>query len=158
MKELGAILSASGSWMDGSYENERAKIISSQMRDQASNVRGASQRDAAEIRRQKRLALSRARAMAASQGGDTSDVGVQDAMADIERTGEYRALSALYNGGEQAAQLRNQAKAIEGQGKAARTRGFIRGASTIFAGASDSDLLKPKDKKKGGIDWSAFYG
>lgn len=134
MKDFGAILSASGSWMDGNAEYERAALLSSRMKSQAANERAASQRDAGEIRRQKRLALSRARAMVAGQGGDTTDVSIQDNLADIERTGEYRALSALYSGSERAAQLQEQASAVKAGGRSARLRGYLRGATTIFSG------------------------
>lgn len=151
MKEIGSVLAASGTWMDGEDSYQRGKYLASRSKQYASEVRGASQRDAAEIRRQKRLMLSAARAKVAAGGGDTTDVSIQDALADTERVGEYRALSALYNGSQRAQQAIEQGKAAKNQGKAARLSSAIGGAATLFSGLYDARNVDEYGRKKRGV-------
>lgn len=143
------LISAAPSWIDvgrgvGSFgsmiqahsEAERGKYIASQYRANALEVEGASHREDEEIQRQKRLLQSRAQALGAFQGGDTTDFGMQDVLADIEREGEFRSLNALYRGSSQAAGLRGQADASEHQGRQRRMAGFGYAANTWLKGTN----------------------
>lgn len=132
----GTLLSASGTILGSRSE---AKALNSQARqydDMAGNTRATSQRSAREERRQARLASSRGLAVAAASGGGASDPTVVNMMADLEGEGEYRALSAMYEGETQARQYEAEAQARRKEAKNVKRAGLIKGMSTILSGAS----------------------
>lgn len=134
-KKAGSVIAGFGDIFDAEMENKRGKYLSRRLYERANNTLASSQREAEEIRRQKRLLQSRAQAVAAFSGGDTTDFSVVDALADIEQEGEFRALTALYEGKSAAAGLRDEAKMAKYRGKQARLAGWISGASKIFGGS-----------------------
>lgn len=113
----------------GIQEDRAARSVAAQYDAQANTVVAASQRAAAEERRQGRLALSRVQAVA---GGGGNDVGVVNIAGDIAAESEYRALSALFEGNDRAAGLRFAGDTKRWEGSQARTAGFIKGATTVM--------------------------
>ena len=117
----------------------------------AGQARAAAQRGAAEERRKARLVQSRARAVA--EGG-ASDVGVVNTMADIAAEGEYRALTALYEGEERARGYEDTAAARRYSGRQSLLSGIVAGSSTFLK--EQPDLFskyakgKPYDFKSDG--------
>jgi hypothetical protein len=73
--------------------------------------RASSQRASVEQRRNARLLQSRALAVAGASGGGISDPTVVNLLAKLEGEGEYRALTALYEGEEEARSKERQAVA-----------------------------------------------
>lgn len=86
----------------------------------------------AEEHRQKRLALSRAQLVGAASGAGRA-AGVEGA---LEAEGQYRALTALWQGEEALAGRQGQAAARRMEGKNARKSGFVRGFGTLASGGS----------------------
>ncbi|HBA35609.1 MAG TPA: hypothetical protein DCZ12_15900 [Gammaproteobacteria bacterium] len=78
----------------------------------AGQVEAASQKQASEERRQAELLASRARAVAAAGGTTTTDVGIMNELAKIDKEGEYNALTALYEGRAVASTMRGQSRAL----------------------------------------------
>lgn len=106
----------------------------------AGQSRAAGQRAASEERRKARLVQSRVQALAGA-----SDPGVVNLMADIAGEGEYRALSALYEGDDRASGFDGAASAARYRGKQAQTAGLIGGASSFL------DTTPELMKKYGGF-------
>jgi hypothetical protein len=125
----GSALQIGGSISAGNNANAEAKFRAAQLDQAAGQTQASAQRAALEERRQTKLAQSRL--LALSQGG-SMDAGVVDLAADLAADGEYRALSALYEGDERAAGMRDQAAAVRVSGKNARTAGYVGAAATAF--------------------------
>ena len=133
----GKVLKAGGSILGGFQADKVAKADAEQLRTQAGQERAASQREAMEERRQARLLASRGLAVAAASGGGADDPSVVNALADIEGEGEYRALTALYEGESEGRGLENQARARRAEGRNAKIAGLIGGAASLLdAGSS----------------------
>ena len=90
-------LSVFGSMQQGNEEDRNAQNEAAQLDYRASQSRASAQRSALEERRQTRLLQSRLQAVAG-----TSDPTVVNVAKEIAGEGEYRALSALYQGEESA--------------------------------------------------------
>ena len=133
----GTALSAGSTILGANSEAKQYKSAAAQLDVQAGAERAMSQRDAFEQRRQARLLSSRGLAVAAASGAGADDPTVVNALADIEGEGEYRALTALYNGEEQARADESQAKAYRKAGKNAKLAGYLKAGGTILsAGAT----------------------
>ena len=131
----GTLMSAFGSLSQGKSAQRSHEFTAAQLDRNALAAEATSQREAIEERRKAELMKSRARAVAAAGGGTASDVGVMDIMAKMEREGEYNALTALFEGSEQAAGLRTGAMAERFTGAAKKKAGKIKAVSTLFSGA-----------------------
>lgn len=136
-----------------------------QLERQANQERASAQRVAIEERRQKRLYISRAIAVAgASGGGVFTDISVINDIGKIGGVGEYNATTALWEGNEAALGLEDQAhmkryqanigryesgqraNILISEGKAAKTASRYGALSTaIRGGVSIYDRYK-KDK------------
>jgi len=134
--------------------NARANELEAiQMDRQANMSRASSQRQAMEIRRQKRLAISRAMAVAGASGGGgvSEDAGLVTELARMSEMYEYEAAGAIFEGEEQAlsfednAAMKRMAAGIERyEGNVAKTNttnaaraSSLKTASNIFSkGAS----------------------
>ena len=128
-KGVGTILSSRS-------QAKQLKGEARQLDAQAGLEQASSQREAMEQRRNARFAQSRALALAASGGTSASDGDIEKIISDIAGEGEYRALSALYSGDEQADNMRLQAKARRKEAKNVKTAGLISGIGTILEGGS----------------------
>ena len=82
----------------------------------AGQERAAAQRAAMEERRQGRLVSSRARAVAGASGAGAFDPTMIDILSDIDTEAEFRALTALYEGGERARSAEDEARLIRAGG------------------------------------------
>src|SRR5690348_3482928 len=98
----GTALRAGGSIIKSNSEAKDLRRQADQLDAQAGLERASSQRAAMEEQRQSRLASSRTLALAAASGGAADDPTVANLMAGISGEGEYRALSALYEGDQKA--------------------------------------------------------
>ena len=94
-------------------------------------------REAAEERRKKEFIYSRALVVAAASGGGTADQGMVALFGDLNAEGEYRILSALYAGQNEAEGLLFRAESARREGKAAieasRVSAVTSGISTYAA-------------------------
>lgn len=144
---VGTILSTVGQVAGAVGAKRSADFEAKQMITQAGNERATSQRAAGEERRQKNLVTSRAQAVAAASGGGASDPTVVDIMGDLEAEGEYRALSAMYEGEERARGLETAASAKKVEGRQALTGGLMGAAGTFLQGAESLyDRFSPKKR------------
>jgi hypothetical protein len=103
------------------FQNESAKVAAGQ-------ARASAQRQAIEDRRRGTLAESRARAVAASGGGQVSDVA--NLIGDLNAESKYAAFTSLYEGETQARDLQN------------------RGALALYEGESANRAAKMESKAK----------
>lgn len=119
-----AIVAAIGTFASQLYKGkqiEKLKEREAQGLEEAAKRRLAvSHREAAEERRKKEFIYSRALAVAAASGGGTKDQGIVALFGDLNAEGEYRILSALYTGQNEAEGLLFRAEAARREGKAAR--------------------------------------
>lgn len=103
MMAASAVIGVGSTLMAGKQQNDLARFEAGQMEANAKAERAASQRVADDERKRSDYLQSRATALAASSGGAANDPTIENIIAGLDSEGEYRALSALYNG-EQAAQ------------------------------------------------------
>ncbi len=132
----GTALKAGGTLLGAKDEAKQLKSQARQYETQAGLERASSQREAIDERRQAELVSSRALAVAGASGGGVSDPTVINTIADIQAEGEYRALTALYNGETQAQSYEAQAAARRKEAKRAKRAGAISAAATILEGGS----------------------
>lgn len=126
---MGAQQAAAAAEADANF---RAK----QMEQRANEERAVGQRNMFEQRRKADLAQSTLRARAAAATGDTTDTGVLNLDAGIEREGEYRALTEFYKGENSGRGYEDAAAGTRASGKA-RADGYrIRGIGTLLEGAT----------------------
>lgn len=124
-------LEAASSYSQGRSAQRSKDAQALQMDYAAGQERAASQRTAAEQLRAARLAQSRLQALA--MGGGT-DVGVVNLAAGIAGEGEYRALTALYEGEERAKGMEYGADVARAEGKDAKRAGTIGAFTSILSG------------------------
>lgn len=139
----GTGLKAISDFKGGKADKEQLDSQANQLRRNAKVRKAASQRDANDERYLGDLAVSQALAAAAASGGGVSNPTVLRLMADLDAEGEYRALSRLYAGEEDAMGMELEARNLNKTGRAAKRRGTMKAASTILTG---------------GGTWSALYG
>lgn len=140
---IGTVVSAYGTIAAGSAQRAEADSQAYQMRQQAGQERASAQRAEIVQRRQGAFALSRAQAVAAAGGGDTTDPTVVNVEKDIAGQTEYNAMTALFNGEERARGLETGANFKNFEGDQAYQKGLYSAAGTIF---------------KGGSSWASKYG
>jgi hypothetical protein len=133
MQGAGTVLSTFGQVQQGIAADQAARFRARQLEQQAGQARASSQQAMLQERRRERLVQSRLQAVA---GGGGLDVGVVELSKGIAAEGEYRALSALYEGEEAARGMEAGAAAARIEGKQARTAGMLRAASTVMSGAT----------------------
>ena len=149
--------------------NEEKLYEAEQLNYQAGQTRATAQRAARDEIRKERILQSRAIALAADSGGAVSSPDLVNLIGGIEGEGEYRALTALYEGGTAArgqelmaeARKREGADALKAAGIAAK--GYITaGKAAISAGhtAMSSTLLGTAGTvaKQGYSLYSAYGG
>lgn len=149
MQIFGTMSSASGSYRAGSAaaaageaQRNELQFEAAQLEQQAGQVEAAAQRTALERDRQTALVNSRALAIAASTGG-ASDPTVINLIARNAAEGSYQHAVAIYNGAENARQLRMNASAKRYGGDVAQAGGKnmqaayqMQGMGSILKGAS----------------------
>lgn len=139
----GAVLSAGSTILGAGSEAKQLKSEARQLEYNAGQRRASSQRQAIDERRDADLAASRALALAAASGGGADDPTVVNNIAKISGEGEYRALTALYNGDVEARQMEQDAIARRKEAKNVKRAGYLEAAGTIIsAGSSLSGRFK----------------
>jgi len=113
----------------------------------AGQARAFAQREGINERRQERLVQSRLQATAAASGTNALSPGIVDISEDIAGEGEYRFLSALYQGEERArgenfaAQIRRfEAGEARRGGGIAQSAGNMSALTTIFSNAGQMGM------------------
>ena len=134
LQGAGAAVSGIAAIKAGKAQQAASNFQAAQLDASAKAEQASAQRVAQEERRQKELVLSRARAVGAASGGG-QDIPLLGA---IEEDGEYRALTALWEGDEAAKGRRAQAAASRFEGKQYRKAGFVKGASGILGQVGQS--------------------
>lgn len=129
----GGGLSALGTLAAGNSAEKAANFEASQLQRNAGLARAASQRAAIEERRKADLVSSRALAVAAASGGGTGG-NVENILGDIAAEGEYRTLTSLFEG-EQQAQGLETAAGRRWEGKAAKRASRVQAVSTLLGSA-----------------------
>lgn len=137
----GQMFSGVSSIVGGIAAKRSADSEADQLRRKAGARRAEGVAGAIEERRQGRLNESRARAVAAASGAGVTDPTVVNLMGDIQADADYRALSRMYEGEEEAAGLDAAAKARKREGRAARLAGGLKGVGSILSGV---DTLRSK--------------
>ena len=132
----GPALKAGGTILGASSQAKTLKKEAAGLDRQAGLERASSQREAIEERRQSRLVQSRGLAVAAASGAGADDPTVVNLLANLEGEGEYRALTALYEGNERAIGMEDQARARRKEAKNIKTAGIINAASTMLGAGS----------------------
>lgn len=135
----GSLLGAAGTIIGANDEARQLHSQAEQIEIQAGLDRASSQRAAIDERRQAKRVSSRALALAAASGGGASDPTVVNNLADIAGEGEYRALTALYNGEEEArgkefeaANRRKEAKNVKKAAKFKAAGQILGAGSTLY--------------------------
>lgn len=141
-------LSAGSAYKQGKAADQMAEYEAAQIDANAERVAAAGIKRAEEQRRQKRIALSDARAAQASAGGSTTDAGALDQLGRIGSIFEYNAMEELYGASLDQQGLYNQVAARRTEGGIARRSGTMSALSTILSSAGSiygSRTNVPKD-------------
>lgn len=132
----GTIMSAVSARNEGKALEQGANYEAQQLDAKAGQERASAIYAAQEDRRQKRLAQSRAQAVAASGGGMATDSDVLDIMGDLEKEGEFRAMTRIYEGEERARGMETDATLRRYEGKQSKRAGNTKATATILSGAT----------------------
>lgn len=130
---VSAVVSIAGQQKSKKAAKSDAKFQAKQLAESAAISRAAGQRAAAEERRQSRLVES---AIQARAGGGGMDQTVVNLIADVAGEGEYRALTALYEGETGAVGREAQAGAALRTGRAQASASNYQSAGTALSAAS----------------------
>ena len=132
----GGLLSAGGTIAGANSEARSLREQAAQLETQAGQDRASSQRAAIEERRRARYIASRGLTLAAATGAGADDPTVVNNFAAIGGEGEYRALTAMFEGETEAQGKEAQARMNRNAAKATKTAGFLKAAGTILSTAS----------------------
>lgn len=128
----GSAVSAAGSIQAGKAQAATAEFQAKQLEAQGRAERAAASLEASEEDRQKRLVMSRARAVAATSGGG-QDINL---LGEIEEEGTLRALNATWEGEEAAKGRKAQAAASRFEGGQYKRAGFLNATKTLLGGGA----------------------
>jgi len=122
----------------GAYKGYQAKKLKEEeakgLREAAGRTMAITTREMQEEIRNKELMHSRAIAVAGVSGAGTD--GLTKLLGDLNTEGEYRVMSVLWNGLNEAEGLQYRAEAAEREGKAAQTAGIIDGITSAVSAYS----------------------
>lgn len=130
---VSSVLTGAATMSQGASQAQAARFRAAQLDRQAVAEQAGAQRKAIEQKRRADLLNSRLQAVAGGSGGDSTVVNLS---AGIAGEGEYRALTALAAGDEQAAGLRDAAAVQRVGGKVAQQRGTIAALPSILSAGS----------------------
>lgn len=149
---------------EGMARKQMAEYEAAQLDIQANDEKASGQREAQQLRREKKLALSRLQAVGAGSGFSATDptsLGLSD---EIEKYGTYREQVAMQGGIGRESQLESAAAArrfsgdsalasayasgdiAAAEGRAKRTASYFSAAGTILGGASSMAEKYAKQK------------
>ena len=129
------LLTAGGQNKAGQGQQQADSFAAQQLRYNAGQENAVAQFSAEEKRRQTRLLMSRALAVAAAGGGSASDPTVLNLMAGIETEGRIAAMSDLYEGAARARGLNLEADTKDYEGRVASKAARLKASSTLLTGA-----------------------
>ena len=138
MAQLALIAMVAGTVIKGVGDYRQGISQARQLKRKAGQVMAQSQRQAAEERRQAELVESRARAVAGASGTDVESTGLKTIYGDIAAEGEYRALTALWNGEEEAIGLNFAAKNAKSSAKWALAGSLLEAGGIAGMGMKDA--------------------
>jgi hypothetical protein len=122
----------------GAYKGYQAKKLKDEeakgIREAAGRTMAITTRKMQEEIRNKELMHSRAIAVAGASGAGTA--GLTKLLGDLNTEGEYRVMSVLWNGLNEAEGLQYRAEAAEREGDAAQTAGVIDGITSAVSAYS----------------------
>ena len=116
----------------GAQERKMAYREAEGLRDAANRRKAAATAEVSEGQRLKEHMYSRALAVAAASGGGT-DAGVTNLLGDLNAEGDYRILSKLYVGADEAEGLQFQSEQAMRAGDAALEAGYVKAATTVLS-------------------------
>lgn len=134
-------------------------------RQAAARRMSAMTREVAAEERNKHEMYSRALAVAASSGAGVDDPGVVALLGDLNAEGDYRILSTIYTGQNEAQGYNYRAEAARREGDAAWEAGLINGVTSAVSsyysmgGFNSSKAPAPKSlitQQKGGMEIPGF--
>lgn len=131
-----AVIGVGTTLMAGKQQNDMAAFEAGQMIESAKAERAVSQREAEQERKRSKYLQSRAKSLAAASGASANDPTIENIIGGLDAEGEYRALSALYNGEQQAEGMEMGAKVRRIEGRNARRAANYRAAQTIMGAGS----------------------
>ncbi|MCS4388872.1 hypothetical protein [Klebsiella quasipneumoniae] len=134
---LGGILGAGGASSEAKQQSVQLRQQAGQLRTQANNVNASAQLEARTETDKARQAESTSLANAAASGANANSVSAIDNRADIAQQGELNNLTTLWNGEQQANQLKNQANVLDAEARATKKAGTL-GALSSILGAGTS--------------------
>lgn len=113
-----AAITAGGANAAKAFQTHKAKIAEAKaLREQKNRVMSATTREMAEEQRNKEHMHSRAITLAAAGGGGVDDPTVANILGDLNAEGEYRVLSTLWTGQNEAEALSHAARMAEREGR-----------------------------------------
>jgi hypothetical protein len=142
---IGAGLGAVGSIYSGVREQQNAKFEAAQLKQKGDQEFANNARLAQQKRREGRLALSRARTVAAASGAGTGDDTVTNIMAGIETKSDYNALTDMYNGMQARDDLYSEAAVRKSEGSDAMTSSLFNAGTSLYGGLSEYTRQKKMD-------------
>ncbi len=152
----GTVISTVGQLQQGKAAKQDAYNQAAQLDTEGNAAKADAQRQAIDERRLAARASSRALAVAAASGAGALDPTVQTITSRIEGEGEYRALSRLYNGDTEAANLQAQAEATRRTGNARQTASRYAATSTVLSSGVDlaNKYYKAKPATAAALDYA----
>jgi hypothetical protein len=130
---IGTGLSAAGTIYGGIQQNRAAEFEAKQMKARGDEEFAAGQAEANKMRREKELAQSRVRAVAAASGGGAGDPSITNIMEGIEEQGTYNELVAMYQGRSSRNKMYASAGSRRAEGRSALTGSLFKAGSTIYS-------------------------
>lgn len=135
IQTVGTIAGVGGTIATGLAANAAAKSQADQLEQQANDAKGKASIEAQQYDRQRRLALSRIRNVAAASGFSADDPTTLDILGDTDAYGTYQADLVRYGGSNRAAGLMSQAAASRQTG-AANLVGSVASAAGTLASST----------------------
>lgn len=110
----------------------------------------AATREVSAERRKKEFMYSRGLAVAGAQGASQADPGIHAALSDLNAEGEYRMMSVMWAGADEAEYMRYRADAARREGKAAYEAGIVKGITSAVSsyygmGGFGGSMMQPGD-------------
>lgn len=133
---VGTFMSANAASNSGAAQQAEANYVAQQQINNANSEQASGQRAAAVEEQKTRLVESNAAAAAAGSGSTTTDPGVVTDEALIKTEGNYRSLTAMYQGDAKAQNSLEQAATSTYQGSVDAAAGNTKYDTTLINGAS----------------------
>jgi hypothetical protein len=133
---VGTAVSAIGTIAAGKAQQNAANYEAAQMEVKAKEERASAQRDAMDMARKRRLALSNLQARAAGSGLGAADPTVLDLTGEVAQYGTYQEQLAMYGGESRSEELKASAAGRRAAGAAAMQNAYFGAADTILGGVS----------------------